>query len=357
MIVHNGLHKQRRGFTLIELLVVIAIIAVLIALILPAVQAAREAARRSQCKNNLKQMGLAIHNYEATYRTLPPHDGGLVDRTKPISWQAINTNNGQLSGIVMLMPFLDQAALWKRIAGAQGQGGWPGLATFPHPDQSPPVLLCPSSSVPAPTNMASSMGTMGGPSRNYHFSLGDSTTLIVPAPNPPRSAFYQPWRIGWTRRLQQITDGLSSTVFMGEQAGFMGTSELLGTYYKVSLMPPSPLLPSQCVGLVTGGTYSGNGDLVGHGRLWAVGDGFGGGTVHTITPPNSPSCISYQSVSSRHGNGAHVLMGDGVVKFVNQSIDCGNQNAPPPTDEGTPSPYGVWGALGTANSREVVGAF
>src|SRR5262249_6518176 len=94
--------RNQRGFTLIELLVVIAIIAILIALLLPAVQQAREAARRTQCKNNLKQLGLAIHNYESTHSTLPPQSGGTYD-------------NNEMSGIVMMLPYLDQAPLWNKI--------------------------------------------------------------------------------------------------------------------------------------------------------------------------------------------------------------------------------------------------
>ena len=94
---------KRRGFTLIELLVVIAIIAVLIALLLPAVQAAREAARRSQCVNNLKQMGLAVHNYESTNGTLPP---GVVYPSPVDNW------GWGPSGLLSLLPFLEQTALY-----------------------------------------------------------------------------------------------------------------------------------------------------------------------------------------------------------------------------------------------------
>ena len=131
------LPEQRHGgFTLIELLVAIAIIAILISLLLPAVQQAREAARKSQCKNNLKQIGLALLNYEGNAKRLPPHSGGT------------NYNNGLLSGIVMMLPYLGQAPLWKTIAGAPGQGGITFGAAFPHPKKALPVLLCPSSPQP-----------------------------------------------------------------------------------------------------------------------------------------------------------------------------------------------------------------
>src|SRR5438270_6004969 len=100
---------RRRGFTLIELLVVIAIIAVLVALLLPAVQQAREAARRSQCKNNLKQIGLALHNYHDIFNLFPSASGGTD--------QGAKNNGDRLSGIVMLLPHLDQAPLWNQISG------------------------------------------------------------------------------------------------------------------------------------------------------------------------------------------------------------------------------------------------
>ena len=100
---------KKRGFTLIELLVVIAIIAVLIALLLPAVQQAREAARRSQCKNNLKQWGLALHNYHDTHKCFSPMSGGT-------GGSGLTHNQERLSGRAMLLPFLEMDPLWQQIA-------------------------------------------------------------------------------------------------------------------------------------------------------------------------------------------------------------------------------------------------
>src|SRR5579863_732782 len=112
----------RRAFTLIELLVVIAIIAVLVALLLPAVQQAREAARRSQCKNNLKQLGLALHNYHDAYGCFPFECGGTTDPPGASGHTTGGNNWSRLSGTVVLLPFFDQAPLWNQIAG----GGQPG---------------------------------------------------------------------------------------------------------------------------------------------------------------------------------------------------------------------------------------
>ena len=341
---------QRRGFTLIELLVVIAIIAVLVALILPAVQAAREAARKSQCKNNLKQLGLALHNYESTTKLLPPLMGGTNDLSNlapPAS------NQGQLSGIVMLLPYLDQKPIWQRIASAPKQGGFPNLVGFPDPVSTPAVLLCPSSPVPAPYTdtvwvypgtATGTVYTYGKIGRNYHFNGSDG-----PANRGPFSI-----KPGACSRLQN-RDGLSNTIFMSEKASFSNLSETRGTFYKTSLQPSVPTTPAMCVSFTSNNTYAGNGDWQGNGRFWAI-EGLGN-WIHTMSPPNSPSCGTFQSATSHHGGGVHVLMGDGAVKFINQSIDCGNQNAVVPVADGTPSPYGIWGALGTANCREVVAQF
>src|SRR6187200_2536324 len=107
----------RRAFTLIELLVVIAIIAILIALLLPAVQQAREAARRTQCKNNLKQFGLALHNYHDVYNMFCPYAGGPGT---PVN-NAAGQQRTRMSGVVALMPYFEQNAITNEIAGLTGQ--------------------------------------------------------------------------------------------------------------------------------------------------------------------------------------------------------------------------------------------
>jgi prepilin-type N-terminal cleavage/methylation domain-containing protein/prepilin-type processing-associated H-X9-DG protein len=349
--VSNGSMSQTRitshGFTLIELLVAIMIIAVLIALLLPAVQQAREAARRVQCKNNLKQLGLAIHNYEATHGRLPPHNGGTES--------GVASNEGNLSGIVMLLPDLDQAAAWTAIASANNQGGYPGLATFPHPPSGLPVLLCPSSAVPPQftTNW------MGGPSRSYHLSLGDwcgeflSLTRGVLHPGSggfARSPFSP--NSGETRQWRDITDGTSQTVLMGEKALFTRVDEILGNSGN-----EAAATPAQCRALVPGPTYNGHANPVGNGRMWATGWNLSVYTVTTAMAPNSPSCEYFTSVTSRHTGGAHVLMADGAVRFISENIDTGNQTAPPPASSSAASPYGVWGALGSASGGELAGEF
>lgn len=341
-------HSARRpAFTLIELLVVMAIIGVLIALLLPAVQQAREAARRSQCRNNLKQLGLAIHNYESTHVCLPPHNGGTESGDA--------SNEGNLSGIVMLLPFVDQAPLWSAVTAAPNQGGYPGKAAFPHPPASPSVLLCPSSAVPA----AFTTNQFGGPSRSYHLSLGDwagvfpgvSVVLGQPARGALVRGVFSP-NTGESRRWRDIVDGTSQTILAGEKALFVSSDEVLGNASRAAAGTPA-----DCRAAVQGTGYAGQGHAVGNGRLWATGWNVSVYTVSMIMAPNGPSCDYFATVTSRHAGGAQVLMADGAVRFISENIDAGNQTAPPPRTAGEPSPYGVWGALGSAQGSEIVGEF
>ena len=110
MVRVRGSGTRSGGFTLVELLVVIAIIGILIALLLPAVQAAREAARRSQCTNNMKQLGLALHNYHDTYRCLPPLIGG------PVLDPATGIGNPYLNSLVRLLPYIEQTTVYSQVA-------------------------------------------------------------------------------------------------------------------------------------------------------------------------------------------------------------------------------------------------
>ena len=325
--------RIRKGFTLIELLVVIAIIAILIALILPAVQQAREAARRMQCKNNLKQIGLAIHNYSDVHGTLPPMWGG----TSPF----VGTNEGTLSGFVMLLPFLDQAPLWDQISRAPGQGGNPSSASFPHPPGPLPVFLCPSSPLSPP--LSDINPSLGGPPRSYHFCLGDSgaTAALTPAAN--RGAF--PMSSGRVNRWRDFLDGQSNTILASERALFLSVDDWLGTYANL-------FNPQECSNSDTSGCHG-----WGNGRPWSLGGIRFYDSFYARLPINGPSSHEKPTATSRHAGGVHVTLGDGSVKFISENIDTGDQNAPLPTTSGARSPYGVWGALGTRAGGEVIGEF
>ena len=139
--------NRQRGFTLIELLVVIAIIAILIALLLPAVQQAREAARRSTCKNNLKQIGLAMHNYHETFGMFPP---GYVEEILPSNGGVVVDNEGHWAWNAMLLPYMDQAPLYNQLnVGTVPVSTMLNNATARSSMQKPmPAFRCPSDSGP-----------------------------------------------------------------------------------------------------------------------------------------------------------------------------------------------------------------
>jgi prepilin-type N-terminal cleavage/methylation domain-containing protein/prepilin-type processing-associated H-X9-DG protein len=335
--------KRQRpaGFTLIELLVVIAIIAVLIALLLPAVQQAREAARRSQCKNNLKQFGLALHNYHDTFGVFPYRQGG----TSPGDPAG---NSNRLSGVVGLLPYLDQAPLYNQVASQQVIGGttfnpmgpvpWNGNYT-PWQTQ-PPVFVCPSDVRHRSTDVIGK--------KTYAFCSGDA---IATNSGTPRGLFGYRSRNG----LRDVVDGSSNTIAMAERM-FPGTATDLGN--TVANFAAAP--PISCQGQAVGGVYPGNQNDW-SGRRWCDG-GAGFEAINTALPPNSPSCATggdasdgWYAASSRHEGGVQVLMGDGAVRFISENISSGDQNVASPTSG--PSPYGIWGALGTINGGEVIGEY
>ncbi len=338
--------SPRKGFTLVELLVVITIIGLLASLLLPAIQQAREAARRMQCSSQLRQVAVALHSYENTFKAFPPHEGG-TSGTIP------DTNNGTLSGIVPLLPYFEQAALWDTIHSAPGQGGEPGSSTFPHPPGNIPVLLCPSSPVPPSAGVLNSK--WGGPSRSYHLSLGDTNLnsySIPPYLPPPARGAFSPVT-GETTDIRTLMDGASNTIIMAEQALFLNINDLKGTF----LEDFSVATPAECIANVGGTDYNGLGSILGNGRFWAQGSNIAGDTILTIIPPNGPSCGVFPTVSSRHTGGALVAMGDASIRFITNDIDSGDQSQAPPLTPDDPSPYGIWGALGTAKAGEVINDF
>ena len=347
--------RRKRGFTLIELLVVIAIIAILIALLLPAVQQAREAARRSACKNNLKQFGLGLGNYHDVHNFWPPLRGGTFG----------GSQNEFLSGVVMMLPFLDQDPLWKLIhefAGGPSAGGDQGgnsqSATFPHPPSELEIFLCPSSTLP-------NRHPSGSAQRSYCFSVGDTINDNFLSINPSTGLIMRhrgPFGYRLCTRMRDFNqgDGSSNTIAMGERGlGNPGNlSDVIGHVTSAaSATDPGGCLASQINGYYTSGSL-----IDRPGQFWAAGAPYYN-SVAIILPPNSPSCgapaaMSNISVSSKHPGGAHVLFSDGSVALINESIFRGNSGVDPTiTNSGGNSPYGIWGALGTIDGDEVVGQY
>jgi len=349
--------QRRTAFTLIELLVVIAIIAVLIALLLPAVQQAREAARRSQCKNNLKQLGLALHNYHDTYNVFPYRQGGTGNPAFSESGDA-TTNANTASGLISLLPYVEQAPLYNRIS-ADGFGGYPWGYYEPWFAKIP-VFLCPSDA----GSSASVAGTFVNHGRiNYAFCNGDWATQNGDGAathiedNNPRGMF------GFRTRtsFRDITDGTSNTIAMAEKGLSTGSNDIIGN---AAVVADWGNPPSNCRAVRAGNKYAASvtSFVNAVGVAWAQGTpcfvGF-----QTILPPNSPSCMTstwdgssgVHAATSRHTGGVHALMADGAVRFISENISSGDSTLP--MQNSGVSPYGVWGALGTKSGGEITGEF
>ncbi|WP_044301383.1 DUF1559 domain-containing protein [Rhodopirellula sallentina] len=398
--------KVNSGFTLVELLVVIAIIGVLVGLLLPAVQAAREAARRMSCSNNFKQLGLALHNYHSAFNQIPQHGTGT---TAPAS---NSSNRYMLSGFPGMLPFMEQQALWEQIKnpanGIQPMGIAPDQSFGPW-DTEIPTLRCPSDP---------GVGLPSAGRTNYGFSVGDALYLVhsggknrvgawdwensgktdsreaaddsdfTNANNSSIAAVARTTNRGffWVRtatKFRDVVDGLANTIAMGEQATSLGTGEINSDFVRhLNAGQGMPLMdnPSWCNDLYIDPArpqfYLGSGlpnsavvqqDGGSKGYRWAM---FRGAhtSVYTILPPNSISCFTgttnsqgINSMGSRHQGGCHILMGDGAVRFVTESIEAGTQTSPPVGSSaagapapGAASPYGLWGALGTRGGKEVI---
>ncbi|MBD3675994.1 MAG: DUF1559 domain-containing protein [Planctomycetaceae bacterium] len=330
----------KRGFTLIELLVVIAIIAVLVALLLPAVQQAREAARRSSCKNNLKQIGLAMHNYHDTFNSLPgspqacTHDSGTRK-----CWEG-------WSGLAMILPFVDQASLYQKLnfnrywydGGASDQTRnefWVRNSVIQ-------TFLCPSDPV------SSSFPHSSSSPSSYSLSAGPVATWSI---SPPVG----PFSFRSSIRFSAIKDGTSNTIMASEcQVGLWDNSPQTSVGFRVPTAgalnnatgtqssrvynnDPANIAKirayyNSCASTGQGLTSHINGEDDRGNRFWASGRVYWGPWFNTLMPPNtqyacdqdtSVTTMDIKSASSYHTGGVQVLMCDGSVTFVSENIDQG----------------------------------
>lgn len=340
---------QRSAFTLVEALIVIAIIGVLIGLLLPATRGAREAARRMSCSNNIKQLGLALHNYHSSHKQLPPAMSGT------------HTNANRLSGLVALTPFIEQQALWNTISNPSklNSVNYPAMGPEPWDVQYDPWLT------EIPTLRCPSDPATGGRfgRTNVVFCIGDSARGIHD-PAGTRGAFSSHKVL----RFDDILDGLSNTIAVGEVATNLGDRSIQGQF-AVNGSPEVLENPSSCRDLTDPERPKFFLDQValsdlGRGGCWADGAA-GHGLFNTILPPNSGNVAvggtiavdGIYSVSSNHLGGCHVLMADGAVIFMTDSVECGDSTASTPAldvQEQTKSAYGLWGALGTASMGETI---
>lgn len=315
--------QPRRAFTLIELLVVIAIIAILVALLLPAVQQAREAARRTQCRNNLKQIGLALHNYHSSYRCFPI---GTQHNYTKANWR------------VALLPYLDQAPVYNQINFAQNIAmTYPG----PDPDDQNPVLshlvvpafVCPSSTLdPIPknikgwtTNFERAMihmyvGIMGS---DPHPVTGQTTCrAISPYGDTGNYSDTGLLLVNEIAKFSGATDGTSNVIIVGEQSGVFtdGVDSRIQGYSGWS------------GGAFHAQDHGGDGKPVSQWRNCGSSPSAGGSANNAVTAVRySPNKVASSAegtgwrgpntiLSSFHTGGVHVAIADGAVRFVGDNI-------------------------------------
>ena len=415
----------RSAFTLVELLVVIAIIGVLVGLLLPAVQAAREAARRMSCSNNFKQIGLGMHNYHDSFGEFPKHFGGTSREGIPVFEPSDGSNNFCLSALVGILPFMEQQPLWEQISNPNVEVlGQTAPRAVPWPAMGPSIddVVNQHGSMPGSPNVSGSVNNtyrpwmtnvvtfrcpsdpgVGLPAMgrtNYAVCFGDANDYSAAGLYSTSDQSFRANRAELHRaaargmfecrestRFRDVLDGLSNTILAGEIATDLGDRAITthqytypgtgSTHFRTMRDRPyacrvldniDPLRPqfwNQTVMVGSIGLVPSN---YGRGFRWAsAGQVYT--VVNTILPPNRELCGVWDNntvqgmfpPSSRHPGGVHILMGDGAVRFITDSIEAGDQNAGTVHSGGTgaqapgsKSPYGLWGALGTKASKEII---
>jgi len=283
--------KFKKGFTLIELLVVIAIIAILIGLLLPAVQKVREAAARMKCQNNIKQIGLAVHNLNTTFGVLPPPGAGAANGS---GWNSVVSNGpfkNQTPGFFLLFPYIEQTAVYNMVI-AQG-----GNVSTPTAYQNTKIsmLVCPTDTSGSGGN---GFGSPVGPDATFAISnyAWNYLALGDPASNRQEGAANLP---------ASFPDGTSQTIFFGERYAWYGNANVNGT-------PCSSLWfnsENRWMAQICSAPYAG-------------GTGYAPCPLFQVKPLvlNAPNASG--GGSSPHTGGTTVGMGDGSVRNIAASISA-----------------------------------
>jgi prepilin-type N-terminal cleavage/methylation domain-containing protein/prepilin-type processing-associated H-X9-DG protein len=347
--------RLRSGFTLIELLVVIAIIAVLVALLLPAVQQAREAARRSQCKNNLKQIGLAIANYESSATCYPFGKGASYKPAPPIAAYA------RWSVHALLLPYLEQQNLSDSISFVNPPDT-PGMASTPIVINFMPAYTSPGgiNTIPSQTKVSvflcpSDLDPSGSSEAQNNYCGNQGSWLCDRSNFPPAAGSTNPGELNQgvfyylsKTATKDVTDGLSNTAFFSEKIRGNGNPDPKSDLF---IMPNQTSLDATYTTCMLS-TAASSPLTSKWGASWVMGENCCTLYNH-VGQPGTPSCAGIPfaigplndmtnmamqvSASSRHAGGVNVLMGDGGVHTVSNNVDLS-----------------VWRALGTRNGHEVI---
>jgi len=334
--------RRRSAFTLIELLVVIAIIAVLIALLLPAVQAAREAARRSQCVNNMKQIGLALHNYESTNTSFPWTQGTTAGRYPTLNngrmpWDSPAGNGAEESNfgaLALMLPYMEQTTIYNAINftfgvnNFAGQSGGYDVCQVTAITQVVNSFICPSDNFKGRNSYRASNGT------NFDWWSREGGTGALTRPQPGGQT------IG---TISGVVDGTSNTVAFFERlrgdndggkynpgdvyvgVGITGFPNFIIQYAADQTYLKNTAIPT-CVAAAKANTATWDYG----GFFWSAGE-YTGSVGHFVNPPNSkiPDCspwggvgtgYGFFSARSRHPGGVNMLFTDGSVRFIKDTI-------------------------------------
>lgn len=315
-----SLFSRSRGFTLIELLVVIAIIAILIALLLPAVQQAREAARRTQCKNNLKQLGLAMHNYHDNLNTFP---FGFDERET--LWHA------------MILPYMDQAPLYNTLIWQEGTVGNWDFDGSPNEKAGGTLIeafRCPSMAIPEHVTNEGIPGRVPVSYRACSSSNAASDDIsTIPASVTPKIALEMQTGLdgmffGCSKvKIRDVTDGTSNTIMIGE------------SYTEPTYVKDGQGMDYWAFGAPQTGSWDCiPGDL--GGTEYCEGLGSCKSPINSRRNPNIAGVLMEMSFGSYHVGGAHFALADGSVRFISENIDMT-----------------LYQSLGSIGKGEVVGEF